>query len=310
MESRVARSEKYYQDDYNTNINTNTSLSRSDRNSRLYRQVYGKYEDLDNLPMDDNSDEIDMERLKELVSNNGLKQDKTPPNGYNLDILEQKKRDIDQNKVYDINKLLEKAKYENNKLKEPENKVIRKSRDILSTLESTELSVDEIRKACEKYDDVVSNKKIVDDMNDKTHELTMTREIKYQTRQISVDPLIEQVIPDNDVALDLLSDLKPTGDTIVTEPIKEETIKEFETMPFFESKTDTSDIDVIKESKKIDDDFFTSSYQFTKKDFSDDDFFDEEPKSHNVLKVILLILAIIVFAGVIFYFVMNYGIGV
>lgn len=305
MESRMARGEKFYQDDYSAN----TSLSRSDRNSRLYRQVYGKYDGLDNLPMDDNSDEIDMERLKEIVSNNGLNQDRTPANGYNLEILERRKRDIDQNKVYDINKLLEKAKYENNKLKEPENKIIKKSRDILSTLESTELSVEEIKEACKKYEDL--NNKDIADKKKKTDNLVMTREIKYQTKQISVEPLIEQIIPDNnDIALDLLSDLKPTGNTIVTEPIKEDAVKLVDDKPFFDNKIDTSDIDVIKEDKKIDEDFFTSSYQFTKNDFADDDFFDEVPKSHNVLKIILLILAIIVFAGVIFYFVMNYGIGV
>ena len=69
-------------------------------------------------------------------------------------------------------------------------------------------------------------------------------------------------------------------------------------------------IDIIKKDKTVDTDFFTSSYQFSKKDFSDDeDDFFEEPKSHNFLKIILLILAIIVFAGVIFYFIKNYGIG-
>lgn len=301
MESRVARVEKYYQDD----CVTNTSLSRSDRNSRLYRQVYGKYEGLDNLPMDDNSDEIDLERLKEIVSGSEKKSESkiTPPSGYNFDFLEQKKKDIAQNRVYDINKLLEKAKYENNKLKEPENKIIKKSKDILSTLESTELSVDEIKEACKKYD-FSSNNEVKD------NSLAMTREMKYQTRQISVDPLIEQVIPANDIALDLLSDLKPTGDTIVTEPILGEK-KEDDKDVFFVNKENTTDIDVLKDDKKVDEDFFTSSYQFSKKDFSDDeDFFDGDVSNHNVLKVILLVLAIVVFAGVIFYFVMNYGIGV
>lgn len=138
----------------------------------------------------------------------------------------------------------------------------------------------------------------------------MTREMKYQTRQISVDPLIEQVIPANDIALDLLSDLKPTGDTIVTEPILGEK-KEDDKDVFFVNKENTTDIDVLKDDKKVDEDFFTSSYQFSKKDFSDDeDFFDGDVSNHNVLKVILLVLAIVVFAGVIFYFVMNYGIGV
>ena len=63
MASRV---EKYYID----NTETLSSSTRSSRNARLYKQVYGKYENLDNLPLEDNTDEIDMERLRELLLNN------------------------------------------------------------------------------------------------------------------------------------------------------------------------------------------------------------------------------------------------
>ena len=96
MESRA---EKYYQEDYNEN----PPLSRSSRNSKLYRSVYGKYQDLDNLPIEDNTDEIDMDKLKELVSNMNNKENKIQHNNYNLNILEQRKRNIDEQKVYDIN---------------------------------------------------------------------------------------------------------------------------------------------------------------------------------------------------------------
>lgn len=305
MESRA---EKYYTND----CTTSTTPTRSSRNSRLYRQVYGKYEDLDNLPIDDNTDEIDMDKLKELVSNIDKKKDNpTPPNGYNLDILESRKRNIDEQKVYDINKLLEKAKYENNKLKEPENKLVKTSRNILSTLGSTEISTEDIKKACEKYEnnglDVYPKK---DTSNDLDNNLSMTREMKYQTRQISADPLIEQVMPDNDLSLDLFFDLKPTGDTIVTKPIKDDNTNTSDNNIKKESSVkDDSDIDVIKKDKNIDTDFFTSSYKFSDKDFTDDELF-ENSSSHNVLKVLLLILAILVFAGVIFYFVATYGMGV
>lgn len=304
MESRV---DKYYTGD----CSTDTIPTRSSRNSRLYRQVYGKYDDLDNLPMDDNTDEIDMDKLKELVSNMEKKKDSvTPPNGYNLDILEKKRRNIDEQKVYDINKLLEKAKYENNKLKEPENKLVKTSRNILSTLGSTEISTDDIKRACEKYEDnkidIYPNK----DIDSLDNSLSMTREMKYQTRQISTDPLIEQVMPDNDLSLDLFFDLKPTGDTIVTKPIKDDnTNTSANNIKKESSVKDDSDIDVIKKDKNIDTDFFTSSYKFSDKDFTDDELF-ESSSSHNVLKVLLLILAILVFAGVIFYFVATYGMGV
>lgn len=298
MDSRV---DKY------TNNGNLEQLSRSNRNSKLYKEVYGRYRDLDNLPMTDNTDEIDMDKLKEMLNAENRKR-YVSSNEHNLDVLEPRKRNIDESKVYDINKLLEKAKYENSKIKEPENKIINNSRNILSTLEETELSVKDIKNACQKYDDFDSSNDYMDNKN--SDNLSMTREMKYHTRNISVDPMINQVVPDNDLSLDLLSDLKPTGNTIVTKPIVENSDnKDIKTNSdkFFPTSGDTSDIDVIKKENKIDNDFFTSSYQFSKNDFADDDDFYGE-KSHNFLKVILLIIAIIVFAGVIFYFVLNYGI--
>ena len=58
----------------------------------------------------------------------------------------------------------------------------------------------------------------------------------------------------------------------------------------------------------MDTDFFTRSYQFSKNDFADDDFYDDD-NSHNILKILVLILAILVFIGVICYFVLNFGMG-
>lgn len=296
MESRTLK----YMDTGN-NEQTNT---RSSRNSRLYREVYGKYGDLDNLPLQDNIDEIDMTRLKEIMAN-GTQQNIT----IDSQKIDNNVKTEDDQKVYDINKLLEKAKYENSKLKEP-TKTTQTNREILETLESRELSLEEIKKACTKYD---SNQK--DNIEEK---LSITRELKYHTKQISIDPLIEQVMPDNDLSLDILEDLKPTGNTLVTDPITEEKIKKVEEN--FHS-SDTSDIDIIKnvnpikvKNKKtpdIDNDFYTSSYKFSKKDFNydDDEEFYEEEKTHNALKIILLIIVIIVFILLIYYFITHYGIG-
>ena len=297
MESRTLK----YMDTGN-NEQTNT---RSSRNSRLYREVYGKYGDLDNLPLQDNIDEIDMTRLKEIMASDNEKNITRESKKIDNNIKKQ-----DDQKVYDINKLLEKAKYENSKLKEPIKNTTQTNREILETLESRELSLEEIKKACQKNDQ--------DEKDNNKEELSMTRELKYHTKQISIDPLIEQVMPDNDLSLDILEDLKPTENTVVTEPITEEKIKKVEEN--FHS-SDTSDIDIIKnvnstkvESKKtsnIDNDFYTSSYKFSKKDFNydeDEDFSDEE-KTHNALKIILLIIAIIAFILLIYYFITHYGIG-
>ena len=277
---------------------SNYTQSRTNRNKRLYREVYDEYGDLDNLPLADNTNEIDINTLKELISdiyNN--KDESRVPDNFDISFLENRKRNIDENKVYDINKLLEKAKYENDKLKDSESELLKTSRSILSRLD---------------VDDYKINNDYSKDVDSiKSNNLEMTREMKYHTKKILDDPLTSQVMPDNDLAMDLFFDLKPTGDTIVTKPIKdmdndsndEVSIKEVDV-----KKDDDRDIDIIKKNaNNIDNDFFTSSYTFSSKDFNDDGF--DEIKSNNMLKIVFLIVCILILCGIIFYFVINYGLG-
>ena len=151
-----SRSDRYYTEN---NIDSIPS-TRSSRNKKLYKEVYGKYNDLDNLPLEDNTDEIDMAKLKELVLSEGKQNDN--PIKENLNIIEQRKRNIDEQKVYDINKILEKAKYENDKLKETTQSIPKVNKQILNTLQSTELSLEELKKASKSYQDYQNNENIVD----------------------------------------------------------------------------------------------------------------------------------------------------
>jgi hypothetical protein len=74
--------------------------------------------------------------------------------------------------------------------------------------------------------------------------------------------------------------------------------------------SDTRDIDIIKSDKKEDNDFFTSSYEFSKKDFTVDEDFEDLKNKGGITKIILLVLAITVFIGVIVYFIGTYGLGI
>lgn len=300
---------------------TNKFMSRSNRNSKLYRQMTDKYRDLDNLPLEDNTDEIDIDSLKELLTRSE-KPTRVHREELNLDVLEPKKRNIDNEKIHDINQLLEKARYENKKIREPDDsRIVNNSKSILETLGN--VYEDSFVK-----EDNYKNKEKLSHNNDSS-KLEMTREMKNLSKSIAEEnSLTSQVMSNNDLAIDMFSDLKPTENTIVTEPIKDD--KKFNTVDLktqeFKLKTDsvpffpmndsnTSDIDIIKEPisatkevKKVDNDFFTSSYEFSRKDFTDDDEEDDEGGIGNVVKIILLVISIIVFAGVIAYFVLNYGI--
>lgn len=323
MESRI---DKYNTDSYNNDFSSSSLSTRSARNANLYREVYGKYGDLDNLPIEDNTNEIDMAKLKELVLNKTDKKEEREIKD-NLNILEQRKRRIDEQKIYDINKILEKAKYENNKLKEPPT-ISKPRRDILSTLESTELSLEDIKKACGEYHidngEVVKKNAIEDEKVEES--LSMTRELKYKQLEQKLDEQECMEEDSSNLSLDLFDDLKPTGNTIVTKPIVEE-VSSNEKPRIEEVKNnlspkqmidkeirsvDNSDIDIIKKDSSVaTNDFFTNSYEFSKRDFTDedDDFFDED-KDSGIFKIVLLILAILIFVGVIVYFVGVYGLGI
>ena len=282
-------------------VDSNSSLqSRISRNARLYEEVYDSHGDLENLPLADNTKDIDINKLKELISDmNDKKTDNDISLKYDDSFWENKKRNIDDEKIHDINKLLEKARYENVKLKDSDNDLLKSTRNILSQLDVDDIHDIEENNNYSSYED----EEVVHD------KLEMTRELKYRDKQKEADSLIDNVMPDNDLAMDLFFDLKPTGDTIVTDPIKNTntiSTKEIDTREL----SDTSDIDIIKKDVSgIDRDFFTSSYEFSDKDFSDDEDLFDDNRGSGIFKIILLIIGVILLVGVIVYFVINFGIG-
>lgn len=302
-------------------INDNQNQTRSSRNAKLYKQVYGSYDDLENLPLEDNTNEIDMAKLRELVLNNNIEKDKEVLKD-NLNILEQRKRRIGEQKLYDINKILEKAKYENNKLKETASSIKKPKTDLLATLKSTELSLDEINQAKAKYQEMLNKeeKNLTSQDNlsiTKETDLSITREMKYK----DLNNIIEEETKNEDIkyntnslSLDLFEDLKPTGNTIITKPITSDLMNKIDTSKIESDihSGDTRDIDIIKNvsyTKEKESDFFTNAYEFSKEDFADEDDFFAPPKKGGLFKILLLVLAIVVFVGVIIYFIGTYGMG-
>lgn len=310
-----SRMEKYY--------NEMPMTRRTSRNKELYKEVYGNYSSLENLPIADNTNEIDMEQLQEMVKRENVKQ--MPKEETSHMIATKIKEEDDHYKVYDINKILEQAK--SNYRPKEEKKIISPTYKFLSTLESNELPVTEVKKALE-------------DENTDKEELYMTRELKFKDKRLEVTKEIDTIKEEqqekeyDSSPLDLFEDLKPDGNTFISEPVKVEKdsifanseINDVEEKPIIKEIPSTNtkeeknikDINVIKEetfknaNNNIDNDFYTSSYKFSKKDFIDDDdnFLDITKKSHSAIKVILLLIAIFALTTVIYYFISKYGIGV
>ena len=248
MESRM---EKYH----NVDIE---EFQRSKKNSDLYKEVYGNYGEFEDLPISENTNEIDMENLKSLVGSRTLKRKEKIQ--YQENFLEDEViSKPEENKVYDINTLLEKAKEENAKIKK-ENPINRNIPNYLASLESDKTTKEVIL----NYD------------GDEDDDLPIVK-TSYSTLKID----LENNENSSELSLDILSDLKPNGDTMVSEPMKEE---------------------LLEEEKE----FFDDKLNFSKEDFDDEEeeFFEE--KENLFLKVLLIIIGLASIFTALFFVIKEY----
>lgn len=212
MESRM---EKYYTEDL-------SSYERSKRNESLYKDVSKEISDLENLPIPDNSNEIDLEGLKKIIySRDEYRKAKEEEKNT---IIEEVEKPSSESRIYDINVLLENAKNEINRSNEVTNE--RKiNHNFLTNLEEEKVPYHE--DAIEISNMETEKKKNID----------------------------EDSLP-----LDLLVDLKGDDNTIVTDPIvKEEVtmikkIKDGETFysgsfNFTKKDFDEEDDDLLEDNK-------------------------------------------------------------
>ena len=175
MESRM---EKYYKENPEY-------YKRSKRNEALYRDITRDMNDLDNLPIPDNSNEIDIDGLKQIISSRDEYR-KAKDMGRTITrerVVEEPKED--KRRVYDINVLLETAKNEVNKNNEVEGK------KLINANFLTDL----------------------DDANVPSNNLVEVSEVTSENEK-------EKEVSNTDsLPLDILVDLKGTDNTVVTDPI-------------------------------------------------------------------------------------------
>lgn len=180
MESRM---EKYYKEDMST-------FERSKKNEALYRELTKEISEMDNLPIPDNSNEIDMDGLKQIIySRDEYRKTKELEKTFvsRGPLVEDKPKE--KSKVYDINVLLENAKNEVNRSNAVTNKRMINA-NFLTNLEEENIP---------KNDEAV--------------------EMSSQVIEKKNNPSNTDSLP-----LDLLMDLKGNDDTVVTDPIVKEEV--------------------------------------------------------------------------------------
>lgn len=231
--------EKYYKQDL-------SEFQRVKKNNDLYKTIYGKDDDFNDLPVSDNYVELDISDIKKgITSREQYKKAKELGNITNTRVkrVEEDSQEVKQEKVYDINKMLEKARMNN--------KYIKEDNDLVS---------DKYLKSLEEFT--------------KEEKIELIKE-KQEMKEEYNKELEEKMKETASLSLDILSDLKPSDDTVITTPIKEELKNEVE--------------------EKEEDAFYSGTYSFSKEDFEEknSDFSDIEG-SNITLKIVLLSFGILI----------------
>ena len=181
MESRM---EKYYTEDL-------SNFERTKKYEELYKDVSGELSDLDKLPVPDNANEIDLEGLREIISSRdeyrkNRELSRTLKMSLNEDTLDEVEKR--ENKIYDINVLLENAKSEINR-----SAAVTGSRMInanfLTTMEDA--SIPSSDDATEISEEVVAKRS---DFNGDSLPLDILMDLKGSDNTIVTDPIVKDEV--------------------------------------------------------------------------------------------------------------------
>ena len=262
-----SRMEKFYRKDL-------SDYSRSKKNADLYKEVYGNYSNMEHLPISDNSSEINMNDLQTIVSSREQYKKAKVVGEFTSTSIKLKEEEPEEvkvtaKKVYDINELIEKARSENAKAKEMMANTT-KQHNFLQTLE---VSPEALNKIKEK-------------------EMTLKEENNTKSSTESFP-------------LDLLSDLKPSGNTVVMEPMNDEVKVPADDIPIDSTFIKKDKELELKESKE---DFYSDAYSFSKKDFMDEEDELIDNKGSAFLKILVLIIGISLLIAVGYFCFTYFGI--
>ena len=290
--------ERYYEGQKRSDKKNNTP-NRSDVNQTLYEEVIDLNDGHDTL-----SGAIDISRIKDLVE---AREAKSQPNDYksllNLDEIRETPdlsyQESELDKTFDINKVLKKAKEE---------------------IDTTEVA-SEPRKLNNTNFDILKNIDVKEPLSTTPKE--PVEEIKELFNTITMEALsLEKQA--NDLALDVLTDLKPEEtDTNVTAPIETTPVEELPTKEMIlEEPTDETNAfnftmenakplnQIVADRSELADnnlektinEFYTGNIEFDPKDFED----LESGTRSNKLIWFLVILLLLVIGATAYYIYLNF----
>ena len=239
--------------------NVSSTGRRSVRNENLYKDIYenSEYSNISSVTTLEKTNEISLEQIKELLKE---REDKKKVSTVKREVPQVPTRPVEE-RSYDIRDVLIKAK--------DEHVVDNTNRSLKNT----------------QYD-------ILKNINIK-EKLDEAEQAELEKTLVDVGAL--KNIDDNELSLDMLSDLKSTGDTMVS-------VKSDELLKEVKEAKDTYE---VKDDDGLDKSFYTSSLNFKDEDFEQLKDLQDSIASNNKMIKILFFLLFLVVAGVVGYIVFK-----
>lgn len=238
-----------------------SSSSRSIRNENLYKDIYEKneYSNIEKVAVMDKTNEISLEQIKELLKEREEKKKKSSTVKANVSRVYQSPA---QDRSYDIRDILVKAKDEH--VDDNKNR----------SLKNTQYNI-------------LKNINIKDNVDE------------YDQAEIDrtfVNTSVLKKYDDNELSLDMLSDLKSSGNTFVDRTNVGDLLKEVREA---KDRYEPHDEDGLDRS------FYTSSLSFKEEDFEQLKDIQESIDSNNKMIKFLFFFLFLVVAGVVGYIVFK-----
>lgn len=242
---------------YHGNVSNNSR--RSVRNESLYKDIYEntEYSNIENVAVMDKTNEISLEQIKELLREHESEKKNTVKK-------EVPKVEIEpeEERNYDIRDILIKAKDEH--VDDNKNRTLNTQYNILKNI----------------------------DIKDK---MSSADELELEKTLVNAAALKE--FDDNELSLDMLSDLKSSGNTIVEKTNVGDLLSEVQ-----EAKNNYE----VKDDEGLDKSFYTSSLNFKDEDFEQLKDLQESIASNNKMIKVLFFLLFVVIAVVIGYILFKF----
>ena len=246
-------------------------LTRSDKNKKLYTQIYNAYDEFENLIVPSNAKEITISELKREIK---MTEDNTEEIESNIESRRDKYED---EQVFDINELINKAVSEKKDEEEEENTISNGSYLKKLKLDSRKTNIEQVK---EMYEDINDEENVREKEED------------------------EELLKTANLSLEILSDLKSDNDvTRVSAPIKTEELPEEDSEPTFYS----SNYKFSKRDFEKDDEEDEDNDEDEEEDDDDDDEYEEDSNGKFFFKVLLLIFGLIMIVMLIIYIISYFN---